>query len=228
MPPLVEITTRSSKMGNSSSHFGGSKLVGNAVAKGTCSFCNREVGFRQVGTYENSDTIGFAVSVRCDNCHAIMTIGVAEDDVSLYPTPSVGGVTDVPKGVDRYYQEALDCLSARAPNGATTLFRKTIHAIAKHYGIAEVDDSTGIYQMVNNLHEEGHINEKLRRSLLAVKDLGNDGAHINENEPDMEQAMAIKDLIDAVLSATVIADQRIEYARENHPNEFAEAESDDQ
>ena len=70
--------------------------------------------------------------------------------------------------------------------------------------------------------------EKLRRSLLAVKDLGNDGAHINENEPDMEQAIAIKDLIDAVLSATVIADQRIEYAREKHPNEFAEAESDDQ
>ena len=51
-------------------------------------------------------------------------------------------------------------VSLRAPNGATTLFRKTIHAIAKHYGIAEVDDSTGVYQMVNNLHEEGYINGK--------------------------------------------------------------------
>ena len=215
----VEITADTSDLGRVGG-FGGSKLVGELVAKGVCAFCSRHIGFRQVGTYERSETIGFAVAVRCDNCHAIQTIGLHDEDASLFPAPDVEGVTDVPEMVNQYYQEALDCLSTGASNGAAALFRKTIHAIAIHYEIAEVDDSTGIYQMVNDLHEEGEINEKLRKSLLAVKDLGNDGAHINENEPDLEQALAMKDLIDVVLSATVIADQQIEYARDNHPNEF--------
>lgn len=151
-----------------------------------------------------------------------MTISYSDEEATLHPSPEIKGLSDVPEDIEDYYQEALDCLSAQAPNGAVTLFRKTIHAIAIHYDIAEVDESMGIYEMINELHEEEQINEKLRKSLLAVKDLGNDGAHINENEPDMSQAMAIKDLIDAVLSATVIADQRMEYARENHPNEFAD------
>lgn len=72
--------------------------------------------------------------------------------------------------------------------------------------------------MVKKLDEEGHINSKLRKSLLTTKDIGNDGAHINENEPDTQQAVAIKGLIDAVLNSTVIADQNIEFAREKHPN----------
>lgn len=192
---MVEIITKTDRLGKSD-RFGGSSLKGEIVAKGVCSFCDKNVAFRQVGTYESGD--------------------------DLYPTHKIQGVDDIPDPIDQYYQEALNCLSVEAPNGAVTLFRKTIHAIAIHYDIAEVNESMGIYEMVNKLHGEGEINEKLRKSLLAVKDLGNDSAHINENEPDMSQAMAIKDLIDAVLSATIIVDQRIEYARKKHPNEFAE------
>ncbi|EFW90437.1 hypothetical protein ZOD2009_19013 [Haladaptatus paucihalophilus DX253] len=91
-----------------------------------------------------------------------------------------------------------------------------------HYEIADMNSNKSIYGMVKKLNEEGHIPAKLRRSLLTVKDIGNDGAHINENEPDREQAEAIKGLIDAVLSATVLTDQQIEFAREKHPNPHAE------
>jgi hypothetical protein len=146
----------------------------------------------------------------------------AEENPYLLPAPQVEGIDDLPDSVDKYYQEALDCISAGAPNGATTLFRKTIHAVAMYYDIAEVNDSMNIYTMIKQLDEEGHINGKLRKSLLAVKDIGNDGAHINENEPDTEQALAIKELIDAVLQSTVVTDQRIEFAREQHPNEHTE------
>lgn len=218
----VEITATTANLSTSSTTFGGESYTDKLVARGTCSYCQKEVGLRQVGSYESSEQLGYMVAVRCDNCHSIMAISLLEGESTLHPAPDIQGLSDIPKGIENYYQEALDCLSARAPNGAVTLFRKTIHAIAIHYGIADIDESMGIYEMVNELHDSGEINEKLRKSLLAVKDLGNDGAHINENEPDMEQAFAIKELIDAVLSATVIADQRMEYAREHHPNEFAE------
>ncbi|EMA41591.1 DUF4145 domain-containing protein [Halococcus hamelinensis] len=132
----------------------------------------------------------------------------------------------MPDFVNRYYQEALRCISAEAPSGAATLFRKTIHAIAIHYDIAEVDDNMSIYKMLQKLKDEGEINEKLRKSLNGVKDLGNDGAHINENEPDMEQAVRLKGMIDSVLSATVIADQQLEATREDHPNEYTDDSSD--
>jgi len=218
---MVEITAETDSLGHHK-NFGGSNQREKIVANGTCSFYGREAAFRQIGTFERSEETGFSVSVRCDGCHSIMTISISDEEVTVHPSQNITGVNDVPNPIDEYYQEALDCLSVKSPNGAVTLFRKTIHAIAIHYDLAEVDESSGIYEMVNDLHEEGEINEKLRKSLLAVKDLGNDGAHINENEPDMEQSMATKELVDAVLSATVIADQRMNYAREQHPNEFLE------
>ena len=224
---MLEITARTNKIGKDNSHLGGSRLVDKIVAKGSCPFCHMNVGFRQIAKSESGDVFDYSIPVKCDSCFSVFTLTYSDGDASIHPTPTVSGVEDVPDAIDLYYQEALDCLSANAPNGAVTLFRKTIHAIAIHYDIAEVDESMGIYEMINELHEEGQINEKLRKSLLAVKDLGNDGAHINDNEPDMDQAIAIKELIDAVLSATVIADQRMEYAREHHPNEFTDSDDTD-
>lgn len=219
---MLEITAPTGKIGRDSSNLGGDRCTDTIVAKGTCPFCNMGVGFRQISELEEGEVFEYTLPVRCDSCYSVFSISYSNGEALVHPTPSVDGVEDVPEAIDQYYQEALDCLSAQAPNGAVTLFRKTIHAIAIHYEIAEVDESMGIYEMINELHDDGQINEKLRKSLLAVKDLGNDGAHINENEPDMEQARAIKELIDAVLSATVIADQRMEYARDQHPNEFAD------
>jgi hypothetical protein len=225
---MVNITARTKNIGNSG-YYGGHSLNGTLIANGECPFCNTTVGLRQLATFQDSSTIGAAVPVRCDNCHAVLTIGynAGDNEGTLYPSPTVEGVDDAPELVDKYYQEALNCLSADAPSGAATLFRKTIHAIAIHYEIAEVDDTMGIYDMVNRLKENGEINEKLRKSLNGVKDLGNDGAHINENEPDMEQAIVLKGMIDSVLLATVIADQRLETTRQSHPNEFAEEDSEE-
>mgnify|MGYP007124935489 CR=1 FL=1 len=100
---VVELTARTHKLGKDSGYFGGSSLVGNLVAKGTCSFCNREVGFRQVGTYERGEQLGYAVPIRCDNCHAIMTISYSDDEATLYPTPEIEGVSDVPEDIEQYY-----------------------------------------------------------------------------------------------------------------------------
>lgn len=225
----LEITAETSRIGGHSSHLGGANLTGDRVARGRCSICGHLVSLRQKAGLEESDELGYVIPVRCDGCYSIMMLVYpGEDDENPYilPAPKVNGVDNLPKSIEKYYQEALDCISAGTPNGATTLFRKTIHAVAIHYGIAEVNDSMTIYEMIDELNEEGHINNKLRKSLMTVKDIGNDGAHINENEPDLEQALAIKELIDAVLQSTVVTDQRIEFAREQHPNEYANTQED--
>lgn len=202
-------------------YVGGSGYNNRVVARGKCPFCAHSVAFRQLTEAQSSDIHGRMVPVRCDGCKSVISISVTEE--KMHPGPKIEGIEGLPSPIQDYYKEALRCIASDAPNGATTLFRKLIHAISIHYDIAEVDDNMSNYKMVKRLHEEGHINEKLKQSLLATKDIGNDGAHINENEPDIEQAIAIKGLIDAVLNSTIKTDQNIEFAREKHPNPHAES-----
>jgi hypothetical protein len=72
--------------------------------------------------------------------------------------------------------------------------------------------------MIEALADGGHITEDHRQALLATKDAGADGAHINMNDPTSESAQRIKQLIDSVLSATVVVKQNVKKAREDHPN----------
>jgi hypothetical protein len=221
MTANIEFTVRKNSPSQTSSNYaGGSTYRDNIIARGTCSFCGDRAAFRQIGTQQKSRELGRSVAVRCDGCHSILSLAI--DGEKLYPAPKIQGIDGLPDSIDEYYQEALRCIASDSPNGAVTLFRKVIHAIAIHYDISDIDDNLGIYKMIKKLDEDGHINSKLRKSLLATKDIGNDGAHINENEPDIEQTIAIKGLVDAVLNSTVIADQNIEFAREKHPNPHVE------
>lgn len=113
-------------------------------------------------------------------------------------------------------------MSANAPNGAAALFRKVIEAVSFEYGISGIEADDSIYDMIEGLADEGHITEDLRQSLLVVKDGGNDGAHLNDNDPDMESIRMLKGTVDSVLTATVVARHRAEVAREQHPNPHEE------
>lgn len=195
-------------------HIGSEYLQGSVVLRGTCSFCNDKATFRQVGVHETS-RIGPTIAVRCEGCNSVL--GYSASEQKLYPAPQVPGIQGLPDMIKTYYEEGLCCIAANSPNGAVTLFRKTIHALGIHYGIAKANDERDLYAIINEIAKQGHINEKLRKALLGVKDIGNDGAHINENEPTIEQAIALKRLIDAVLNSTVKADQDLEFVREKHP-----------
>ena len=46
--------------------------------------------------------------------------------------------------------------------------------------------------MIEALADGGHITEDHRQALLATKDAGADGAHINMNDPTSESAQRIK------------------------------------
>jgi len=77
-------------------------------------------------------------------------------------------------------------------------------------------DSVDLYGIIRKLEAEGHITSKIKDKLLAIKDIGNDGAHINENEPDMSQALLLKRLMDSVLTSTILDDNDLDLANDKH------------
>jgi transposase-like protein len=172
------------------------------MISGICPFCNHSSGFK-VNGYKTSDT----VPLRCDNCQKNVIWDYSESIV--LPVAKVDSLKNLPPEIDRYYQESLNCIAALAPNGSATLFRKLIHQVGIHYGVATKDDKNSIMGIVEKLQSAGHINQKLVEALRRVKDLGNDGAHVNENEPTMDQIHIIKKLIDSFLQATVLQDENI-------------------
>lgn len=185
------------------------------VLKGTCPFCEDKVTFRQLAhDLKESFVIGENIPVQCEGCNSVCVYSIKHN--KLYPSQKIRGVSDLPAEIDKYYQQALRCISADSPDGAVTLFRKTIHAVGIHYRLAKKNDDKKLYDLIEELFKHGHIIKKLRDALLAVKDIGNDGAHINENEPDMEQALALKHLIDTTLSSTILTDNNIAYAVQKH------------
>ena len=185
------------------------------VLRGRCPYCNERATFRQMSyDLENSQITGQTVSLQCEGCSSIVAFSVTQ--TKLYPAPMLKGLEGLPEEIDKYYQEGIRCISADAPNGAVTAFRKVIHAIGIHYEIAKVNDNKTLYKLIQELYDQEHIVKKLKDALIGVKDIGNDGAHINENEPDIEQALKIKHLIDTVLNSTILCDSNLEFVKGKH------------
>jgi len=196
-------------------NIGDMKAHKQVVLRAKCPFCNDRVTFRQLEhSLIASNIIGNSVALQCEGCHSICTYSLKE--MKFYPPVKIKGLEGLPLEIEKYYKEALRCLESDAPNGAVTLFRKIIHALGIHYKIATKNDNKNLYDVVKELYDNEHIVEKLKDALLGIKDIGNDGAHINENEPDMEQANNIKILIDTVLNSTVLCDASLAYLNDRH------------
>lgn len=207
------------KMDNNG-QIGSSNLSGVTVAKAKCPYCNSASSFSQVGKGSRSVLDTRFVALECDHCQSIISAEIDNDEI--HPTPEADKIEGVPPEIDEYYSEGIRCIGANAPNGAATVFRKVIHAVCEYYDLTDVESDESFYSMINSLSEEGAITETLRESLLGVKDAGNDGAHLNANDPGIEQAREMKEIVDAVLTATVVADQKVSALREDHPNPHQE------
>ncbi len=189
------------------------------ILRGRCPFCHDRVTFRARTYNLNSSKIlkTMMVGIQCEGCDSILSYSVSEN--KIYPSPILDGLKGLPSEIEKYYLEGIRCIGADSPNGAVTLFRKVIHAIGIYYNLSKKDDDKNLYTIVKELHERGHIVQKIRDALLGIKDIGNDGAHINGNEPTLTQAEVIKELIDVVLNSTILCDTHIEAVKKLHKKE---------
>lgn len=196
-------------------NIGSAQTHKQVVLRARCPFCNDKVTFRQLEhSLTDSRIVGNSVALQCEGCHSICSYSLKE--MKFYPSAKIKGLEGLPTEIEKYYKEALRCLEADSSNGAVTLFRKIIHGLGIYYKIAAKNDSKSFVAIVNALYEGGHIVEKLRDALLGIKDIGNDGAHINDNEPDMKQASNIKMLVDTVLSSTILCDTSLTFLKGKH------------
>ena len=185
------------------------------VLRAKCPFCSDRVTFRQLEyNLTASKIVGNSIALQCEGCHSICAYSLKE--MKFYPPAKIKGLDGLPAEIEKYYKEALMCLEVGSPNGSVTLFRKIIHALGIHYKIATKDDNKDLYEIIRELYDNGHIVEKLKDALLGVKDIGNDREHINDNEPDMEQALNIRILIETVLSSTVLCDASLAFLNNKH------------
>lgn len=190
------------KITNSTAYHNVHQYNGQNMISGICPFCTQSSGFKINGSRSSK-----TVPLKCDNCEKNVVWDYEKRTV--LPVAKEKSLKNLPEEIDNYYQEALNCMTALSPNGAATLFRKLIHKIGIHYAVAKVNDDQKLMEIVEKLETEGHINKKLVEALRRVKDLGNDGAHVNKNEPNMEQIYVVKDLMDSFLQATVLQDLNI-------------------
>lgn len=191
------------------------------ILKGTCPFCEDKASFKQIGHNLPTSIIkGIMVPIQCEGCSSILVY--SKEEKIFYPEPKLKGLKELPEEIQKYYDEALRCLSARSPNGAVTIFRKIIHALGIHYEIAKKNDNKKLHEIIKGLHDEGHIVKKLKDALLGIRNIGNDGAHINDNEPDLIQAERIKFLIDTILNSTVLSDKTLDLVETMHSSKETE------
>ncbi|MFA4930943.1 MAG: DUF4145 domain-containing protein [Patescibacteria group bacterium] len=190
------------KITNGECYANPDNCMGTNIISGICPWCNQSSGFKISGKKSEG-----TIPLICDTCRKHIIYDVYKRFV--FPLATLEALNDLPNEIDKYYQEALRCISVEAPNGAATLFRKIIHQVGILYGVAKPNDKTSIMGIVEKIEKDGHINNKLVEALRRVKDLGNDGAHINKNEPNFEQIHIVKNLIDNFLQATVLQDNNI-------------------
>jgi hypothetical protein len=127
-------------------YIGSDEKIGEVVATprdegDKCPICGFEADLRQVGTGNSSKEHGYMVAVSCEACGSIMSLVVPTVQVYPEPDPTPEGIENLPSNIDKYYQEALRCLGADAPNAATTMFRKVINAVCIDYEVADPEDS---------------------------------------------------------------------------------------
>lgn len=194
------------------------------VAKGTCPYCNHISAFSQIGEGRQSEIHGNMVALECDGCNCILSASTSSKEI--FPKPTPDKIDDVPDSVARYYDEAIDCIGADAPNAAAAMFRKVIEAVCEEYGVTQVQLNDDIYDMINKMAEEDHITEEHRQGLLALKDAGNDAVHLNDNDPDINDAQQLQKLVESVLTATVVARHRVQQTRESFPNPYEKDEEE--
>lgn len=212
---MIEFTRQAGEIDNNK-HVGSNSFRQDNVAKGRCPFCGHNSAFSQVGNGRKSELKGDMVALECDGCNCVFSASIHNSEI--FPKPTPDKLDDIPESVARYYDEAVDCIGADAPNAAAAMFRKVIEAVCEEYGVTEVELDDDIYDMVNKMADEGHITEEHRKGLLALKDAGNDGVHLNDNDPDLDDARLLQNLVESVLTATVVARHRVQQTRKSFPN----------
>ncbi len=125
----------------------------------------------------------------------------------LYPAGKTP-LTDLPEVVEKKYAEALK-VSTISPSSCAVLVRKTLEAICRF------ENASGrvLADKLRYLADTERIPRTLADVALHLKQLGNLGAHFDEDEVTKEDVPIILDFVELLLEYLYVAPARIETVR---------------
>jgi hypothetical protein len=126
----------------------------------------------------------------------------------LYPTGKTP-LTNLPEVIEKKYAEALR-VSNISPSSCAVLVRKTLEAVCKH----ENAPGRVLADKLKNLADTGRIPQTLVDVALHLRQLGNLGAHFDEDEVTETDVLIILDFVELLLEYLYVAPAKIEAVKQ--------------
>lgn len=117
------------------------------------------------------------------------------DEKLLFPAPPAGTLDGVPKSALTSLEQAVRSVRTGSYDAAALMCRRAVEALCKALGAT----GSNLESKLRNLHDLGHIDQKLLRWAHGVRLVGNDAAHEFEQEISAQDARDILDLTEAIL-----------------------------
>ncbi len=125
----------------------------------------------------------------------------------LYPAERTL-LADLPEAIEKKYKEAL-LVRNISPSSCAVLVRKILEAICEH----ENAQGRVLAEKLRDLANSGRIPQTLADVATHLKQLGNLGAHINEDDVTQEDVPVILDFVELLLDYLYVAPMKIEAVR---------------
>jgi hypothetical protein len=126
--------------------------------------------------------------------------------IHWWPTPGSADLDEsIPEEIRGAYAEGVRCLSAGAPRGAATMFRRTLEAIVRGRGsqaaVTKLDDERSLAAALGVMASERALDASLSEWAKELRLAGNVGGHFDPIEDvTEEEAKELSSLIRGVLT----------------------------
>lgn len=178
-----------------------------------CEACQQTIAVPSLSSYNSVDDEGPPVSYyfgRCPACARPIVMGREHysgesDDWQVYPALTKLDLA-VPERIRTSFEEARQCLRARAFTAAVIMCRRAIEASCAHLG----EGQGNLKSKLAALHSRKVLDERLFAWADALRDVGNDAAHGAEYIASAEEARDATEFARAFLENLFVIGGRFE------------------
>ena len=183
------------------------------IARGSGGFRSDAVNpLDEVDTEYHGEHYSVALCRRCDGPFLIREslFGVpgefetVTEEKLLFPITAVRNLEGVPKSVQRSMEQADRSFATGSYDAAALMCRRALEAVCRTLSAA----GSNLALKLRDLHEKGHIDQKLLRWADGVRLIGNDAAHEVDQAVAKEDASDILDLTAALLMYVFSLDKK--------------------
>lgn len=172
------------------------KEPGPITGRGTCGWCNHKASLVSVSPVFKTSKNKHVRTFKCSACDSLLLV-ICDTSRSeygtIYPSKRLKPNSNHFKNpVKQYYEEGVECMNIDAYNGALSCFRKAIESTGKLFMKDDFDRNTSAWNVIESAVEQNILPSNLKEAMRDIKNLGNNGVHVNDKDPGHEDAIKTK------------------------------------